>query len=224
VTKTCHFANVATATRHLQPRLSTYLNHTEGGFEADVQARHRAGQLNLKAVMGTPSRPRAEGDGADEADPEQCAVNMHCARPSASRSSNICDIMGVVGWCCSHGIPLRRLFCNMPTHEQYCYYLLSLQQLVGQCDKLDVYIDFGCRLKKTWQRYVQDRDVHLQQCDLRIMVNWMHGAAHEMSCQLQNCGRYQQAAGWRHGEQLEQLWSLLKVQSPSICWAQMCAL
>jgi hypothetical protein len=213
VTKVCHFGNVASATQEIEPSIDTYLNKAEGGFEATIQARHKAGQLHLKAVMATPNRARAAGEGEDEADPELCAVNLHCARPSAAKANNTCDIMGVVGYCCSHGIPLRQLFCNMPTNEQYCYYLLSLQQLVGSCTKLDVYIDFGCRLKKTWQRYVHNQDIHLQEADVRILVNWMHGASHEMSCQLQNCGRYQTGAGWRHGEQLEQLWSLLKVHT-----------
>jgi hypothetical protein len=49
------------------------------------------------------------------------------------------------------------MFCNMPTVEQFCYYLLGLACLVQQraglnqqqgdavdASKLDVYIDFGC--------------------------------------------------------------------------------
>jgi hypothetical protein len=105
------------------------------------------------------------------------------------------------------------MYCWMPTPEQFCFYLLSLSSIVQQCSKLDVYIDFGCRLKVTWQRYLQL--LHLpEQPDVNIMVNWMHGASHEMSCQLQHCGRYQGGAGHRGGgEQMEQLFALLKVEA-----------
>jgi hypothetical protein len=215
VTKLSHYRKTAAATSHLEPRVTTYMDHKAGGFQAAVQERHSQGQLNLKAVMSTPSNNAAGRDPApEEADAEQCSASLHCARPSAASSSSanqMCDIMGVMGWCCAHGIPLRSLFCDLLTNEQFCYYLLSLEQLVSQGNQLDVYIDFGCRLKATWERYKSSRDIHLQDSDVRILVNWMHGASHEMSCQLQNCGRYLEDAGWRIGEQLEQLWSLLKV-------------
>jgi hypothetical protein len=47
--------------------------------------------------------------------------------------------------------------------------------------------------------------------ELRIMVNWMHGSAHELSCELQNSARYKEGAARRVGENVEQLWALLKV-------------
>lgn len=54
---------------------------------------------------------------------------------------------------CMHGIPLLGLFCNMPTPEQFLYYLLILKILVEQgCPVKDVYIDFACKVKVTWKR------------------------------------------------------------------------
>eukprot|EP00983_Pelagomonas_calceolata_P075841 1153173-Pelagomonas_calceolata.AAC.3 len=39
----------------------------------------------------------------------------------------------------------------------------------------------------------------------------MHGAGHNLSCQLQNCGRFTEGAGrCAGGEQCEQMWALLK--------------
>ena len=51
--------------------------------------------------------------------------------------------------------------------------------------------------------------------ELRIMVNWMHGAAHELGCELENSARFKEGAARRVGENVEQVWSLLKVRCHS---------
>eukprot|EP00983_Pelagomonas_calceolata_P071220 1151123-Pelagomonas_calceolata.AAC.2 len=73
-----------------------------------------------------------------------------------------------------------------------------------------IYVNFGCRLHKSWERYVKVCNGH---SNLQIMVNWMHGAAHDMSCQMKNCGRFKEGTAWSVGEQIEQLWSLMKPAS-----------
>jgi hypothetical protein len=40
----------------------------------------------------------------------------------------------------------------------------------------------------------------------------MHGSSHDLSCQIQNNGRYTIEAGHKHGEGCEQLWSMVKVK------------
>ena len=79
----------------------------------------------------------------------------------------------------------------------------------------DFYIDFACRLGPTWKRYVDAQPAGSERLqamkELRVMVNWMHGSAHELSCELQNSGRYKEGAARRVGENVEQLWALLKV-------------
>lgn len=236
-TKLSHYEGTASATRHIPARLNTYINGSAGGLDNDVQGRHSQGRLNLKDVMSSAGRPVGEGDG--EVDEEQCSARLHCSRASVVASAKQpCDIHGLFGWVCPHGIPLRGMFCNMPTAEQFCYYLLSLLLLViqrarlGQAgdastnspapepSQLHVYIDFGCRFKVTWERYMralaEQGWLDPLAVTVSIMVNWMHGASHEMSCQLSNCGRFIQGAGHRVGEQVEQLWSLLKVGGCSI--------
>ncbi len=47
-------------------------------------------------------------------------------------------VLGVVGWVCTHGVPLQGLFTNMPTPEQFAFYLLGLERLVAVTDRLDV--------------------------------------------------------------------------------------
>lgn len=54
---------------------------------------------------------------------------------------------------------------------------------------------------------------------IKLMVNWMHGASHDMACQLRNNGRFQAGAAWVVGEQIEQLWSMLRVCAFSCCFA-----
>ena len=79
----------------------------------------------------------------------------------------------------------------------------------------DFYIDFACRLGGTWHRYVDtlppDTAGLQAMKDIRFMVNWMRGSAHELSCELENSARFKLAAGRRVGENVEQLWALLKV-------------
>jgi len=47
--------------------------------------------------------------------------------------------------------------------------------------------------------------------DVQLMVNWMHAASHDMSCQLENSGRFRKGAGFVVGEQMEQLFGQTKV-------------
>lgn len=121
------------------------------------------------------------------------------------------DVHGVVGAVCMHTVPLRGMFCDMLTPEQFAYYLHLLSALVTERPELQhVYMDFGCRFKSTWQRYAEKHPGLPEGAkQLRIMVNWMHAVA----CQLSNSGRYQAGAGWPVGEQIEQRWSMAKVRT-----------
>ena len=112
---------------------------------------------------------------------------------------------------------------DMHGPEQFVYYLILFKRLVQRCNGAgitvrDMYVDFNCRLKKTWDRFLRLKgDQHLPQAaladakQLRLLVNWMHGSSHELSCQLQNNGRYTEGAGHRDGEGSERLWAQTKV-------------
>jgi hypothetical protein len=231
-TKLSHYAGTATATSHLPHKVDTYFSGA-GGLDSSIQSRYMEGTLTLKHVMRDAGG--AGDDGDNSSDHQQCTAHLHCARPSVVTSAaEPCDVKGVVGWVCPHGIPLQGMFCNMPTVEQFCYYLLSLARLVqqraelgrqhgsatgaAQPSKLHVYIDFGCRFKITWGRYSEAGQAEgLQDCDVCIMVNWMHGSSHDVACQLQNCGRFILGAGRCDGEHAERLWSLLKVRACQDC-------
>jgi hypothetical protein len=130
------------------------------------------------------------------------------------------------------GIHLACDYCHFQ-HSQFSYYLLILAPLLAAARIIGiVYIDFACKIKKTWSRYIEDvltaqesagqlppgTCEHLQ--DIKLHVNWMHGAGHTLECQVEHSGRYQQGAGRRVGEQPEQLWALFKVRESTVL--QMC--
>ncbi|KAJ9511828.1 hypothetical protein QJQ45_004385 [Haematococcus lacustris] len=88
--------------------------------------------------------------------------------------------------------------------KQFVYYLLAVALLLRQCcgvlHILDLYIGFACRFQVTWARYAAVLGVNTER--VRLVVNWMHGASHNMACQLKNNGRYSAAlhlAVSRHG-------------------------
>ncbi|KAJ9513747.1 hypothetical protein QJQ45_015496, partial [Haematococcus lacustris] len=186
------------ATTAIQQHLNSHLDSS--GLEGEVQSRYKSGRLSLNHLIG---------DTGGQPD-DDCATNLSCSRPEVSDRSGPVSVHGLVGFCCCHGVPSLGLFCNMPTPEQFAFYLLALTAIMAYSCKVDFYIDFGCRLKITWARYVDALGHPPSWKDVRIMVNWMHGASHNQRCQVQNNGRHQPGSGWRYGEQCEQLWSMLK--------------
>ncbi|KAJ9520412.1 hypothetical protein QJQ45_000171 [Haematococcus lacustris] len=224
------YAGAARATRHIKQHINTYLDPS--GLEGDVLKLQASNQLTLKGAFAAAAAQSsgASAGGADLADPDgaseatadvsshaaDCSASLSCARPHTSNVSagQPCDIRGIVGFVCCHGIAVPQLFCNMRTPEQFVYYLLAMARLVHMCFGLvlHVYIDFACQFKVTWARYA--RVVGLDTARTHLMVNWMHGASHDLGCQLKNNGRYLATAAWRVGEQTEQLWSMFKAMSP----------
>ncbi|KAG2482899.1 hypothetical protein HYH03_018181 [Edaphochlamys debaryana] len=202
-----HYTACGAASRDQLPRLSRYF----GPVDARVRALHLQGRLDLKSALG-----EAEAGAEAEADACVCQSSLHCSRPQASSSAGPLDVHGVCGAVCVHGFPVRGVFCDMQTPEQFAYYLLMLGHLVKQRPDLKhVYMDFGCRFKRTWERYVaRRRDLPQSAAQLKIMVNWMHGAGHDLACQLTNSGRFTEGAGRQIGEEIEQLWSSTKPVGP----------
>ena len=89
-----------------------------------------------------------------------CTADLHCARPEASSSAGPCDVHGMIGGVCPHGFPLLGLFIDMHGPEQFVYYLVYLKWLVKGCHAAvvsirDIYVDFGCKLAKTWKRHLE---------------------------------------------------------------------
>ncbi|KAJ9512604.1 hypothetical protein QJQ45_018896 [Haematococcus lacustris] len=216
------YAGTATATCNIEQHLDTYFDRS--GLEGYLQELHQEGNLNLKGAFSVAdiAAAQAGGDtGGADAFPDDggsgmdCCAPLSCARPHTSSVSagQRCDIRGVVGFVCCHGIPLLGYFCNLRTPEQFVYYLMALAGLVHQCEgkALHVYIDFACQFKITWARFA--KAIGLSTTGVHLMVNWMHGASHNLSCQLRNNGRYLLGAAWRVGEQTEQLWSMFKAIS-----------
>jgi hypothetical protein len=122
-----------------------------------------------------------------------------------------------MGVTCSHTVPVPDAFVDMNAPEQFLYYVVSLKNVIALADDAgsrigDVYIDFGCRVKATWLRFLGKHGADLSPgcADVRILVNWMHGNSHDLKCQLKNHGRYTEGAGRCFGENVEQLWAMMK--------------
>ena len=62
--------------------------------------------------------------------------------------------------------------------EQFCFYLILLDFIMQQRPDVQfAYIDFGCRLKTTWARYLRhlkpvSPHVDAGRASLQILVNW----------------------------------------------------
>ncbi|KAL6747668.1 hypothetical protein V8C86DRAFT_2902016 [Haematococcus lacustris] len=214
------YAGAARATRHIKQHINTYLDPS--GLEGDVQKLQDSNQLAFKGAFAAAAAQSsgasagaadlADTAGASEATADvsshaaDCCAWLACARLHTSNVSagQPCDIRGIVGFVYCHGITVPQLFCNMRTPEQSVYYLLALARLIHMC--------FGLVLHVTWARYA--RVVGLDSARAHLMVNSMHGASHDLGCQLKNNGRYLATAAWRVGEQTEQLWSMFKAMSP----------
>ncbi|GIL61146.1 hypothetical protein Vafri_15552 [Volvox africanus] len=212
VTKLSHYTSCDQASSHLQPHITKFF----GPVDKKVESLHAAGCLNLRHTLNGHNGLEASSKTAEEV--LACRSSLHCVRSDASALGSIVDIHGVCGAVCMHTVPLRGLFCDLRTSEQFSYYLHMLEYLIRQRHDLqDVYIDFGCRIRSTWERFVaQHPDLPDEAASLRILVNWMHGAGHDLACQLQNSGRYTDEAGWRVGEEIEQLWSMGKPLGPLV--------
>jgi hypothetical protein len=208
VTKLGHYSNCGHAVKHLQPQIAQYF----GAVDERVEALHQNGRLDLRNAL---QRTVGVEEPAEDAAEDHCACSssLHCARAEVSAPNSITDIHGVCGAVCMHTIPLRGVFCDMRTPEQFCYYLYMLEHIVrARPDIKDVYMDFGCRIRSTWARFIAGHpDLPTEAANVRILVNWMHGSGHDLACQLQNSGRYTDDAGWQVGEEIEQLWSIGKV-------------
>ncbi|KAJ9534479.1 hypothetical protein QJQ45_016165 [Haematococcus lacustris] len=146
MTKLNHHAGCGKASRDIQPRLNSHIDarQQEEGFDWEVERRFKEDQLNLQYSMA--------GAGAD--DVHTCASSLSCSRPTASCAKRSCDITGLCGFVCCHGVPALGLFCNMRTPEQFTYYLLGLERLLLRAHNVvHIYVDIACRLKITWDRY-----------------------------------------------------------------------
>lgn len=217
MTKAGHFCRCGAATKFVPPNIK----YNYAGPEEEVRALEREDKLSLKSYVDACDDPSPADDPAPTEDSiRDCSSSLHCARPEAPPASGPCDVHGIIGAVCSHCFPLKGMFMDMHGPEQFVYYLILLKHMVKACPSVrDVYVDFACRLKVTWQRFITKHghrvfpsEVEFATAEhLRLLVNWMHGSSHDLSCQLQNNGRYTEHAGHKHGEGSEQLWSLIKV-------------
>lgn len=208
------------------------LNHYEKAGAASVSITSpqctyfAAGDQEAQQVLGCSLQDYvAAGATADEPEDNTCTVNLSCARVDGS-SSGPCDIKGVVGGTCAHTIPIRGMFIDMRTAECFVFYIILLTSLLKSVRPNTIqyiYIDFACRLKSSWGKYLSNRpSLPAWFKSVVLLVNWLHACAHDLGCQLSNSGRYAVGAGHRDGEHAERLWSMTKVCGAMACCAWQC--
>ena len=172
-----------------------------------MQDLHAKGELNLKSIMQAGSTRVVDDD--EEEEPSCSIADLHCSRKEANAHAGIKDIHGVVGAACDHGCPVYNSFMDIPSPEQFIYYLILLKILASFAILRDVYVDFGCRLNSTWKKFVF---LYHITCGFRIIVNWMHVQSHEEKCRAVNSGLHHINAAWS-GEFAEQMWAMTRVRS-----------
>ena len=147
VVKLNRYKNVGSASSSIEPYTSNFF----GATEKTAKALEDKGELNLKSHLREATGAEAGNLDAERGD---CDTALSCARPD-SKPTGPCDVHGVVGTVCAHTIPLSGMFIDMRTPEQFIFYLIIIHALVIAANHIrDVYVDFGCQLKKTWERYL----------------------------------------------------------------------
>lgn len=155
VTKVGHYARCGHSRREELPFKPVFF----GAAEEMLAQRFLDGQLNLACCMAPLlAEPGGVGpaghDSPDSGDETHtCHASLSCSRPDSQPTKGICDMHGIVGSVCAHTIPVIGGFMDLRTPENFSYYLVFLDWMVIFGGELrDVYIDFGCRLSKTWAR------------------------------------------------------------------------
>lgn len=124
-----------------------------------------------------------------------CNVDLYCGREQADELQKY-DMTGLAAMVCSHVFPGRNLVVGMPTPEQFLFYDIILTELLRTRPDTDIlYLDVACQYKKGWAATVQNEidrgSLSNQASRLKLLVPWMHGASHDLDCQLENSGLYQ---------------------------------
>jgi len=217
VNKLGRYAFQGGASNHLSP----WLSHYYGEASAEYERRSSCGAATLADVMAGPAPDDDEHGG--------CHASFKAARMDCKhKGPRECDIQGALGGTCSHGVPVAGTFVDLDTPENFTYYLLCmLSTITAALDAGenigDIYIDFGCKLKKTWARFIETleereeitSELARELSQVRVLVDWLHANAHDLKCQLENSGRYTTGAATVVGEMTEQLWAMTKVLTPS---------
>jgi hypothetical protein len=179
-----------------------------------LAAQQPPGALGAGAGAGAGAAGSQQQDGS-----RHCTTRLHCARVNALPGGGKMSVFGLLGAVCMHGVPLIGAFIDLLAPESFPPYILMLGDVLPRARGRigDVYIDFACRLKPSWQRFIANMQGHhelqMMLSGARLLVPWMHAAGHVLSCQVHNNGRFALGAGRRVGENTEQLWSMFKVSS-----------
>jgi hypothetical protein len=188
-----HNANCGTKTAQafreadLQPRFQRFF----GKVNSEVAA-------NLKAVHAPAKTHEDEG---------VCTANLSCARRHATARATELDEKCVVGFSCTHGVPLQGLFLSSPTHEQFRLYDMLLKECAHQENTpsrqlAGLVLDINCQ----YEAHVRNLDAEFASSHA-FLIGWLHSkSGHNLDCQLRYSAMFAPGTGRLIGENMEHIW------------------
>jgi hypothetical protein len=111
-----------------------------------------------------------------------CTTEIVCARETAA-GGGVLDYRGIVGFACSCGIPVRKLYMVMTTPEQFAYYTLGLHVLAQERTLCIMGCDSSCKLEPHLRRlFPEGSEEAYLWCNTQFCTGYMHGSTHIPSC------------------------------------------
>ncbi len=204
ITSANRFASAGKSQAGIKPSTSTYLS--------DAARKVMTGAASRVTATATASAGAAAADAV--ATPE-CTVALTCNRERSNAGRAELDAYGLVAFVCIHTIPCLDLAVVMNAPEQHSFYERALEYILQRRPDLKfMYLDLMCRFHAKVALMIKDLEERKVlapgECDPALLLPWMHSFDHNVACQLGFGPLYHEGAGRRHGEQTEQLWSLLK--------------
>lgn len=162
-----------------------------------------------------PAAGSGKANGGNVAVGTQDCGSSFIADNISSKHSGFLDEHGMVGAACTHDFPACGLFIDMRTPESFRYFLALVHWLAEvRPDVADIYIDVGCRLRPTLERFIAmlpDDERTRVLANVRLVVDWLHMEDHGELCRITNGGKFLELAARRIGISAEHCWSFTKV-------------
>lgn len=187
------FALAGRSQQEVKPSTSTYI----GKLANEVFADFKSGKLKSQA-MERAAAAGVDGDSSENTLLPTCTTALVADRTKAVARGDL-DIYGVTAGCCTHAIPgLGLVVLNYVPECHFFYDKISIAVAIARADTKRWYLDLACRYAPSFNLNMAElvEQGHLATCSgMRILVPWMHGFDHDVSCQYKHSGLYAVRSG-----------------------------
>jgi len=164
----------------------------ESGKLSDI-AKDRAEAAAVRA--DEEARRRGEGGAERPAAMHACNTALTCNREtSSSHGRGEVWITGVVAGACVHAVPGMGLAVPMFGPEEHYYYDEVFEAVLKVRPDLEtIYLDLACRYYIRFTLLLErlQQEGHIPDAEaVKLLLPWMHGFDHNLSCQLKFSGMY----------------------------------